>query len=172
MIIAQNLNLPGSQVASPANPRNVRIVPFRCERAYKQNSCDWSKLAFDVAEKLPDSIRNVLYFQSSRPMMQFLETLAGIEGVISDPYFVGGGLHQIKPGKVGHDRTDQVCGLAHPVEDLHCVHDLAGGEVGVSHRRRNRGVTCGLLDYLEVHFGLNESAAKSVPIIVLDTGIL
>jgi Rps23 Pro-64 3,4-dihydroxylase Tpa1-like proline 4-hydroxylase len=58
------------------------------------------KLAFDVAEKLPDSIRNVLYFLNSRPMIQFLETLTGIDGVIPDPYFVGGGLHQIKPG--GH----------------------------------------------------------------------
>ena len=33
-------------------------------------------------------------------MIQFLETLTGIDGVIPDPYFVGGGLHQIKPG--GH----------------------------------------------------------------------
>jgi Rps23 Pro-64 3,4-dihydroxylase Tpa1-like proline 4-hydroxylase len=58
------------------------------------------KLAFDVAEKLPDSIRDVLYFLNSRPMLQFLEVLTGIQGVIPDPYFVGGGLHQIKPG--GH----------------------------------------------------------------------
>jgi Rps23 Pro-64 3,4-dihydroxylase Tpa1-like proline 4-hydroxylase len=58
------------------------------------------KLAFDIAEKLPDSIREVLYYLNSRPMMQFLETLTGIDGVIPDPYFVGGGLHQITPG--GH----------------------------------------------------------------------
>jgi Rps23 Pro-64 3,4-dihydroxylase Tpa1-like proline 4-hydroxylase len=58
------------------------------------------KLAFDVVEKLPDSIRDVMYFLNSRPVIQFLETLTGIDGVIPDPYFVGGGLHQIKPG--GH----------------------------------------------------------------------
>ncbi|WP_263355493.1 2OG-Fe(II) oxygenase [Acidicapsa acidisoli] len=58
------------------------------------------KLAFDVAEKLPDSIRDVLYFLNSRPMVQFLEVLTGIEGVIPDPYFLGGGLHQIERG--GH----------------------------------------------------------------------
>ncbi len=58
------------------------------------------KLAFDAVEKLPDSIRNVMYFLNSRPIIQFLETLTGIDGVIPDPYFVGGGLHQIKPG--GH----------------------------------------------------------------------
>jgi hypothetical protein len=56
------------------------------------------KLAFDAVEKLPSSIRDVLYFLNSRPMVQFLETLTGIKGVISDPYYVGGGLHQIKPG--------------------------------------------------------------------------
>src|SRR5438045_4288002 len=43
-------------------------------------------------------------------------------------------------------------------------------------RRRNRGMTCGLLDYLEVHSGLNESAAEGVPIVVpsvvLDTGVI
>jgi Rps23 Pro-64 3,4-dihydroxylase Tpa1-like proline 4-hydroxylase len=56
------------------------------------------KLAFASVEKLPDGDRDVLYFLNSRPMLQFLEVLTGIEGVIPDPYFVGGGLHQIKPG--------------------------------------------------------------------------
>jgi Rps23 Pro-64 3,4-dihydroxylase Tpa1-like proline 4-hydroxylase len=31
-------------------------------------------------------------------MIEFLAILTGIKGVIPDPYFVGGGLHQIKPG--------------------------------------------------------------------------
>lgn len=56
------------------------------------------KLAFDAVEKLPAGDRDVLFFLNSRPMLQFLEILTGIEGVIPDPYFVGGGLHQIKPG--------------------------------------------------------------------------
>jgi Rps23 Pro-64 3,4-dihydroxylase Tpa1-like proline 4-hydroxylase len=56
------------------------------------------KLAFDAVEKLPPSIREVLYFLNSRPMIQFLEVLTGIDGIIPDPYFTGGGLHQIKPG--------------------------------------------------------------------------
>jgi Rps23 Pro-64 3,4-dihydroxylase Tpa1-like proline 4-hydroxylase len=58
------------------------------------------KLAFDEVEKLPSSIRDVLHFLNSRPVTSFLEVLTGIKGVIPDPYFVGGGLHQIKPG--GH----------------------------------------------------------------------
>jgi Rps23 Pro-64 3,4-dihydroxylase Tpa1-like proline 4-hydroxylase len=56
------------------------------------------KLAFDSVEKLPSSVRNVLYFLNSRPMLKFLETLTGIKDIISDPYYSGGGLHQIKPG--------------------------------------------------------------------------
>jgi Rps23 Pro-64 3,4-dihydroxylase Tpa1-like proline 4-hydroxylase len=56
------------------------------------------KLAFDVAEKLPATVRNVLYFLNTRPMLEFLEVLTGIQGVLPDPYYVGGGLHQIKPG--------------------------------------------------------------------------
>jgi Rps23 Pro-64 3,4-dihydroxylase Tpa1-like proline 4-hydroxylase len=56
------------------------------------------KLAFDAVEKLPNADREVLYFLNSRPMLEFLETLTGIKGVIPDPYYVGGGLHQIKPG--------------------------------------------------------------------------
>jgi Rps23 Pro-64 3,4-dihydroxylase Tpa1-like proline 4-hydroxylase len=56
------------------------------------------KLAFDIVERLPAPVREVLYFMNSRPMLEFLETLTGIKGVISDPYYLGGGLHQIKRG--------------------------------------------------------------------------
>ena len=64
----------------------------------KFNDPNQKKLAFDAVERLPQPVRDVLYFLNSRPMVDFLETLTGIEGVISDPYFVGGGLHQIVPG--------------------------------------------------------------------------
>ena len=56
------------------------------------------KLEFDQVEKLPRSVREVLYFLNSRPIIRFLEVLTGIDGVIPDPYYLGGGLHQIKPG--------------------------------------------------------------------------
>ena len=35
------------------------------------------KLAFDFVEKLPTSVRDVLYFLNSRPMVQFLEVQIG-----------------------------------------------------------------------------------------------
>jgi Rps23 Pro-64 3,4-dihydroxylase Tpa1-like proline 4-hydroxylase len=62
------------------------------------NNTNEKKLAFDIVEKLPPAIRDVLYFLNSRPMLEFLEVITGIKGVITDPYFVGGGLHQIKRG--------------------------------------------------------------------------
>jgi hypothetical protein len=43
------------------------------------------KLAFDAVEKLPRGVREVLFFLNSRPMVEFLEVLTGIEGVVSDP---------------------------------------------------------------------------------------
>jgi hypothetical protein len=62
------------------------------------NNPNEKKLAFDRVEALPAADRNVLYFLNSRPMLQFLEILTGIKGVVPDPYFEGGGLHQIVPG--------------------------------------------------------------------------
>lgn len=43
-------------------------------------------------------IRWFLWSMSSPPVLDFLERLTGIEGLIPDPYFGGGGLHQIERG--------------------------------------------------------------------------
>jgi len=56
------------------------------------------KLAFNTVDKLPPSVRDVLYFLNCRPMLTFLETLTGIRNIIPDPYYAGAGLHQIRPG--------------------------------------------------------------------------
>jgi hypothetical protein len=71
-------------------PRQVKWSEF--------DSPQEKKLAFDIVERLPVAVRDVLYFMNSRPMLEFLEILTGINGVIPDPYYVGGGLHQIKRG--------------------------------------------------------------------------
>lgn len=43
--------------------------------------------------------KNFMHFMNSQPMLEFLQELTGIEEtLIPDPYFEGGGLHQIKPG--------------------------------------------------------------------------
>ncbi len=56
------------------------------------------KLAFRQAEGLPTPVREFLYFMNSYPMIQFLEQLTGIVGLIPDPSYAGGGCHQIQRG--------------------------------------------------------------------------
>jgi hypothetical protein len=47
-------------------------------------------------------IRNVFAFFNSAPVLQFLEGLTQIPGLIPDPYFAGGGFHEIsRGGKLG-----------------------------------------------------------------------
>src|SRR5258706_1372090 len=43
-------------------------------------------------------IREFLNEMSSFELLLWLEALTGIDGLIPDPYFGGGGLHQIEPG--------------------------------------------------------------------------
>jgi len=77
----------------------IRDFPEPKQLAWSEfNNPNERKLAYDVVERLPGTVRDVLYFLNSRPMIEFLEVLTGIKGVIPDPYYVGGGLHQIKRG--------------------------------------------------------------------------
>jgi hypothetical protein len=47
---------------------------------------------------ISDTVRAFLDALNGFEMLLFLEALTGIEGLIPDPYFGGGGLHQIEPG--------------------------------------------------------------------------
>lgn len=64
---------------------------------------DWErKLSLQDELRLPDYIRYVLYCFNSATFLGFVEALTGIEGLIPDPYFDGGGLHNIvESGKLG-----------------------------------------------------------------------
>jgi hypothetical protein len=47
-------------------------------------------------------VREFFHFMNSRPMLQFLEGLTGIDALIPDPYFTGGGFHETsRGGKLG-----------------------------------------------------------------------
>jgi Rps23 Pro-64 3,4-dihydroxylase Tpa1-like proline 4-hydroxylase len=48
--------------------------------------------------RIAPSIRSFLDAMNGFEMLLFLERLTGIEGLIPDPYFGGGGVHQIEPG--------------------------------------------------------------------------
>lgn len=57
------------------------------------------KLGFwHETSKISERVQRFLWLMNSWPVLQFLETLTGIDGLIPDPYFGGGGLHQIERG--------------------------------------------------------------------------
>lgn len=49
-------------------------------------------------EHVSEAISQALYQFNSAPFLQFLERLTGIDNLLPDPYFLGGGLHQIPTG--------------------------------------------------------------------------
>ncbi len=65
---------------------------------WKYNNSFEKKLAFDDIAALPDEIRSILCEFNSSNFIKFLEKLTGIEHLIPDPHYTGGGLHQIVNG--------------------------------------------------------------------------
>jgi 2-oxoglutarate-Fe(II)-dependent oxygenase superfamily protein len=60
------------------------------------------KLETQGEERLPPELSLLLYQFNSAPFLAFLERLTGIANLLPDPYFYGGGLHQIeRGGKLG-----------------------------------------------------------------------
>jgi hypothetical protein len=56
------------------------------------------KLATERQALMGPWTRHVLHELNSGPMIEFLERLTGIDGLLPDPHMFGGGLHQIEPG--------------------------------------------------------------------------
>ena len=56
------------------------------------------KLQLSDDQRMDPYLREVLYQFNSSVVVNFLEELTGIDGLIPDPHFEGGGLHQIEPG--------------------------------------------------------------------------
>ena len=56
------------------------------------------KLGYWHESYLPPDLELFLFRMNTPPVLQFLEKLTGIEGLIPDPYFGGAGPHQILPG--------------------------------------------------------------------------
>ena len=59
---------------------------------------DQKKFAANEPSKMAPSVRQVLYFLNSREIVNFLEKLTGIEGLVPDPHYAGGGCHELRPG--------------------------------------------------------------------------
>lgn len=65
---------------------------------YRYENVLEKKLAMDQVSLLPQAISSILLAMNSPVFLEFLEILTGIDGLIPDPYFRGGGIHQIEPG--------------------------------------------------------------------------
>jgi len=55
---------------------------------------------------LPPLISSMFYELSSPPFLRFLESVTGIDKLIPDPYYEGGGLHCSRPGGILTPHTD------------------------------------------------------------------
>lgn len=67
-------------------------------RFWEYNNRFEIKLAYDKIYLLPKDLKEILLELNGSQFLTFLETLTGIEGLIPDPHYAGGGIHVIKPG--------------------------------------------------------------------------
>lgn len=72
--------------------------PDADERWYKYNNIFEKKSATDDLYLLPQVFINTLAVMNTSVFLKPLEEITGIKGLIPDPWFRGGGLHQIYPG--------------------------------------------------------------------------
>ncbi|GIH76203.1 2OG-Fe(II) oxygenase [Planobispora longispora] len=71
-------------------PRDVEWQQFDSAREVK--------LALADTERMGPATRHLLAEFNSQVFVDFLERLTGIEQLVPDPHYEGGGLHQIRPG--------------------------------------------------------------------------
>jgi hypothetical protein len=78
----------------------LREFPSREAMRWREfDSTTEKKLGFfHETSTISKTVRDFLDATNSFELLLWLEALTGIEGLIPDPYFGGGGLHQIEPG--------------------------------------------------------------------------
>jgi len=62
------------------------------------DSATEKKLGMRLGNKIGPRSSEFLQYLNSPPVLKYLEDLTGIEGLVPDPYYLGGGLHQIERG--------------------------------------------------------------------------
>lgn len=82
----------------------------------RYNGEEQRKLESKSEDQLPPFTRSLLSQMNSSKFVSFLEELTGIEGLIPDPHYWGGGLHQINRG--GHLKIHADFSL-HPGMKIH-----------------------------------------------------
>lgn len=63
---------------------------------HHMNDEDQNKFATSRTARMGPKTRNLIQFLNGQEMMEFLEKLTGIEGLIPDPQLAGGGLHELR----------------------------------------------------------------------------
>lgn len=78
----------------------LRDFPDRDAMKWRQfDSATEKKLGYHhETSRISKTVRDFLNDMNAFEMLLWLEALTGIEGLIPDPYFGGGGLHQVEPG--------------------------------------------------------------------------
>ena len=64
----------------------------------KFNDPNQVKLASKGEYRFGPKTKELMHYLNSQPFLEFLSALTGIENLIPDPFFDGGGCHQIQPG--------------------------------------------------------------------------
>ncbi|MBO9657706.1 MAG: 2OG-Fe(II) oxygenase [Chitinophagaceae bacterium] len=64
----------------------------------KYNDANQVKLASKGEYRFGEKTKEFMHFLNSQPFLEFLTELTGIQNLIPDPFFDGGGCHQILPG--------------------------------------------------------------------------
>jgi Rps23 Pro-64 3,4-dihydroxylase Tpa1-like proline 4-hydroxylase len=74
--------------------------PSSQDKAFFDRDQERLKFQYQPHEARSGLVRNLFAELNSRAFLEFLQELTGIQGLISDPYYEGGGLHETKRG--GH----------------------------------------------------------------------
>lgn len=64
----------------------------------KFNDPNQIKLASKGEYRFGPKTKELMHFLNSQPFLEFLSILTGIQNLVPDPFFEGGGCHQIQPG--------------------------------------------------------------------------
>jgi Rps23 Pro-64 3,4-dihydroxylase Tpa1-like proline 4-hydroxylase len=64
----------------------------------RYNDDNQVKMASKGESRFTDNVKSLMHYLNSEPFLDFLSELTGIQALIPDPYFEGGGMHQIKSG--------------------------------------------------------------------------
>lgn len=76
--------------------------PYESQKNASEYALNYSGIQKNKRQVFPNDCnvfcRHLFGFFNAAPFLQFLEGLTGIEGLIADPYFNGGGFHEISTG--------------------------------------------------------------------------